>query len=83
MRLAIIPARDGSKRTEDLGPSFHDVGQFYWGDATAWLSGICIFSEASVPVLLPRHRVHDIDTLEDWNEAELFFECLKNNFSKK
>ena len=27
--------------------------------------------------MLPRKRVQDIDTLEDWEQAELMFEALR------
>lgn len=64
-------------RSQDLTEAFHDAGQFYWGQAQAWLNGKCIFAENSVPILLPRYLVHDLDTPEDWEEAELFFEFLK------
>jgi len=64
-------------RSQDLEPAYHDAAQFYWGQAEAWLSGRPIFGENSAPVLLPRHRVQDIDTPEDWTRAELMFNALK------
>jgi N-acylneuraminate cytidylyltransferase len=57
-------------RSQDLEESYHDAGQFYWGLADAWLQGKMIFSPESSAVLLPRHRVQDIDTPEDWVRAE-------------
>jgi len=35
-----------------------------------------IFSAASAPVKLPRHRVQDIDTPEDWTRAEWLFKAI-------
>jgi N-acylneuraminate cytidylyltransferase len=64
-------------RSQDLEEAFHDAGQFYWGRADAWSQGRMIFSPAATPVLLPRHRVHDIDTLEDWIRAEWMFKALQ------
>lgn len=64
-------------RSQDLQEAYHDAGQFYWGAADAWLANRPIFSENSVPVLLPRHRVQDIDTQEDWERAELMFRVLQ------
>ncbi len=66
-----------STRTQDLELAFHDAGQFYWGKADAWLSGKTIFSETTATIQLPRYLVHDLDTMADWQEAELFFEFLK------
>jgi len=64
-------------RSQDLEEAFHDAGQFYWGRADAWSQGRMIFSLAATPVLLPRHRVQDIDTLEDWIRAEWMFKALQ------
>lgn len=62
-------------RSQDLEVAWHDAAQFYWGHASAWLSGRPIFSTRSAPVVLPRHRVQDIDTLEDWVQAEWIFKA--------
>ncbi len=72
----VQPAYFGT-RSQDLAEAFHDAGQFYWGKAEAWLSGKRLFAEHSAPIVLPRYMVHDLDTLADWKEAELFFEFLK------
>jgi N-acylneuraminate cytidylyltransferase len=60
-------------RSQDLPEAFHDAGQFYWGDAAAFLSGLPIFAPHSYPYLIDRHRVQDIDTEEDWRRAEALF----------
>ncbi|MNL82773.1 hypothetical protein D3C87_2102400 [compost metagenome] len=65
-------------RSQDLEEAFHDAGQFYWGTAQAWLEGRTIFTPASTPVMLPRHRVQDIDTLEDWERAEWLFKAMQH-----
>jgi pseudaminic acid cytidylyltransferase len=64
-------------RSQDLPAAYHDAGQFYWGTTAAYLRGDVIFSTASLPVVLPRHMVQDIDTLEDWRRAELMYEVLR------
>lgn len=63
-------------RSQDLEVAYHDAGQFYWGRAEAWISNKSIFSVDSVPVILPRYRVQDIDTEEDWERAEWMFKAL-------
>jgi N-acylneuraminate cytidylyltransferase len=65
-------------RSQDLEEAYHDAGQFYWGRADAWLQGQMIFSPAAAPVMLPRHRVQDIDTPEDWLRAEWLFKAITN-----
>jgi pseudaminic acid cytidylyltransferase len=61
-------------RSQDLEPCYHDAGQFYWGRAQAFLDDIIMFSPAALPVVIPRALVQDIDTLEDWERAELMYQ---------
>jgi N-acylneuraminate cytidylyltransferase len=72
-RLAMFQPEHFVTRSQDLEPAFHDAGQFCWGLAEAWLSGRPVFSAAARPVMLPRCRVQDIDTFEDWLRAEWLF----------
>lgn len=69
-RVAMFQPEYFNTRSQDLEEAWHDAGQFYWGKAHAWLMGNPIFSQDSAPVSLPRHRVQDIDTPEDWERAE-------------
>ena len=59
-------------RSQDLPTALHDAGQFYWGRPAAWLEGKRIFARHSKPVVIPRWRVQDIDTQDDWKRAEIF-----------
>jgi len=68
-----------SVRSQDLVPAYQDAGQFYWGRSEAWLRGEVIFSPQSLPVILPRHLVQDIDTEEDWLRAQYLYAALKAN----
>ncbi len=63
-------------RSQDLEEAYHDAGQFYWGTTDAWMSEKVIFGPDSTPVFLPRHRVQDIDTPEDWDRAEWLFQAM-------
>ncbi|MEO5354376.1 MAG: pseudaminic acid cytidylyltransferase [Magnetococcus sp. XQGC-1] len=64
-------------RSQDLEPAYHDAGQFYWGVADAFLHEEIVHSPASVSVILPRHMVQDIDTMEDWQQAERMYAAWK------
>lgn len=64
-------------RSQDLEEAWHDAGQFYWGRTEAWLAQKPIFNSHAVAVPLPRHRVQDIDTPEDWQRAELLWRLLQ------
>ena len=50
--------------------------QFYWGRTEAFLDDLPTFSKHSVPVILPRFLVQDIDTPEDWTTAEYMFNSM-------
>ena len=53
------------KRSQDLVEAIHDAGQFYWASTQDWFDEE-IFGPKSTPLLLPRHRIQDLDTEEDW-----------------
>ena len=62
-------------RSQDLEPLFHDAGQFYLARASTWNSISNIFNFGR-PLILPRWRVQDIDTEEDWIRAEFMHKAL-------
>jgi len=63
-------------RSQDLPVALHDAGQFYWGRPSAWMDCQRIFDHQSIPLVIPRWRVQDIDTLDDWQRAELMYATL-------
>lgn len=76
-RVAMFNPEHFQTRSQDLEEAWHDAGQFYWGTAAAWCEERPIFGEDSAPVKLPRHRVQDIDTAEDWVRAEWLFRAIQ------
>ena len=78
-RIEMFNADFFDTRTQDLEEAYHDAGQFYWGKAQAFLDNVMTFSKESSPLILPRYRVQDIDTLEDWKEAEIKSIALKQD----
>lgn len=65
-------------RSQDLPTALHDAGQFYWGRPTTWLESKRIFDSRSKPLIIPRWRVQDIDTLDDWQRAEMLAPIIIN-----
>lgn len=65
-----------AKRSQDLPEGYHDAGLFYWGTKEAFLTEDSVFASHSLPLIIPRHRVQDIDTEEDWHRAEHLFKVL-------
>lgn len=64
-------------RSQDLPRALHDAAQFYWGRPDAWLGATTLFGPRTAPLLIPRWRVQDIDTPEDWVRAEALFWSLR------
>ncbi len=63
-------------RSQDLEEAHHDAGQFYWGRAKAFRSRLSLYVGQSAAIVIPRYRVQDIDTPEDWKQAELVYASL-------
>lgn len=81
--IAMFNESKFSSRSQDLVEAFHDAGQFYWGKTEAFLSDEPMFSAHASAFLLPRYRVHDIDTPEDWETAEIIFSALASQAQVK
>jgi N-acylneuraminate cytidylyltransferase len=69
-RLGLFWPENENARSQDLPEAWHDAAQFYWGRPAAWRAGTSLFSSRALGLPLPRHRVQDIDTHEDWDRAE-------------
>jgi N-acylneuraminate cytidylyltransferase len=65
-----------SSRSQDLEQAYHDAGQFYWGKSEAYFQEAPVFSSGSLALILPRYLVQDIDTEEDWLQAEIMYKAL-------
>jgi pseudaminic acid cytidylyltransferase len=65
-------------RSQDLEEAFQDAGQFYWSKLDKKSDEI-MFGKDSIPIILPRYLVQDIDTLEDWQRAEYMYEAIQRS----
>jgi N-acylneuraminate cytidylyltransferase len=61
-------------RTQDIMPSYHDAGQFYWLHVNSFLDQHKIFMKKMIG-----HQIDavDIDNEEDWQLAELKYKLKK------
>ena len=75
-RCEMFWSENFTKRSQDLEEAFQDAGQFYWTNLNINSDEI-IFGKDSIPIILPRHLVQDIDTLEDWKRAEIMYEVIQ------
>ncbi|GAA4229519.1 N-acylneuraminate cytidylyltransferase [Sagittula marina] len=76
-RIAMVDPGLMQTRSQDLPERWHDAGQFYWASAGVWASGGGMFDTGAHGLVLPRHRVQDIDTEEDWQRAEFMMQALQ------
>ena len=67
-------------RSQDLEEAYQDAGQFYW-TKVGKASDEIMFGKDSIPIILPRYLVQDIDTLEDWQRAEFMYEAIQKQKS--
>ncbi len=74
--LAMFQPQNYDKRSQDLEPAYHDAGQYYVGTRAAWLADRPLFEAHTRTLVIPRWRVQDIDTLEDWARAEQIAQLL-------
>ena len=74
-KYEIVELENLTKRSQDLEEMYHDAGQLYWASTNVWMNKHNIFDNASL-LVLPSWRVQDIDTEEDWLNAEIKLECL-------
>lgn len=66
-------------RSQDLEEMWHDAGQFYWGSAEAFVNELPITTGLAYGIEMPRSLVQDIDTQEDWLEAEIRYRLLNES----
>ncbi len=67
-----INTNDFKKRSQDLEPTYHDSGQFYW------IKGNKDLSENKGAFEISEIEVQDIDNETDWQLAELKYKLLFN-----
>jgi len=77
-RIEMFDPASFATRSQDLEEAWHDAGQFYWARAATWSAGGPVFRPDAVGLELPRYRVQDIDTEEDWRRAELMHRALQD-----
>lgn len=65
-------------RSQDLPRVYHDCGQFYACRTDAFLKAGTTDVERLLPLILTEMEVQDIDTIEDWELAEIKYKLLHN-----
>ena len=64
-----------STRSQDLKEVYHDAGAFYWKKLSCKKD---FHFDDSIPIIMPRYLVVDIDTEEDFIMAKLLHKALND-----
>ena len=72
-RAVMIWPENLRRHSQEFPEAFHDAGMFYWIDVEKFIENPHDFFADAVPVFIPRDRVQDIDTQEDWEYAEVLY----------
>ena len=71
----MIKKKNFFKRSQDLEPTFHDAGQFYWANKKQWKKNN-FFTNYSYPYF-KNFLAHDIDDIDDWKYCEYLYQYRK------
>jgi N-acylneuraminate cytidylyltransferase len=63
-------------RSQDLPKTYFDVGQFYWFDVKSFMKSKKLLTEKTTPLIVSWKDFQDIDTPDDWEEAEFKFNFI-------
>ena len=63
--------QNATKRSQDLEPMYHDAGMFYFHKTSR------LNSKNIIPYIIDESLAQDIDTMDDWNMAQIKFK-VKN-----
>jgi N-acylneuraminate cytidylyltransferase len=62
--------------SQNLEPRFHETAQFWWAKAKTW-EQFKPMQQNLLGIYTPRWMSQDIDSLEDWEQAEIRWQILK------
>lgn len=63
-------------RTQDLEKVYHDAGQFYFVKTKTLIEEKTVWCKYTAPLVLSELEVQDLDTLTDWQLAEMKYKLL-------
>jgi pseudaminic acid cytidylyltransferase len=77
-KLSLIWPENMNKRSQDLSSSYHDSGQLFWMKTSTILTKKTVFTDNTGAIELPETEVQDIDSLIDWEIAEIKYKYNEN-----
>lgn len=76
-KLAWLQPEHALTRSQDLPPAFHDAGQFYIANVPRFLETGQLLTNNTGGLEIPELEAQDIDTLTDWQLAEIKVSLLR------
>jgi len=77
--IQMIAPENRDVRSQDLTPSFHDAGLFYWIKTQVFNTKKTLWTNRTSALEISAYKAQDIDTLEDWRMAELKYKLFQTN----
>lgn len=65
-------------RSQDLVPKYYDAGMFYFSNVFELFKNKSLLNAKTYGYVLSENQVQDIDTPEDWSNAEIKYRILQN-----
>lgn len=66
------------RHSQSLPERYHECAQFWWATANTWTKNVPM-QEGLKGIYIPRWMTQDIDTEEDWNQAEIRWQILQKD----
>ena len=67
-------------RSQDLEPTYHDAGQFYFFNVTAFRQKQRLITDNSGGIIISEMEAQDIDNEIDWQLAEIKFKLMERGY---
>ena len=74
--IAFREPENAARRSQDLEPTYHDAGMFYFCRTDAFRVSGSLKTRTTAMFELPEERVQDIDNESDWHLAEMKYRLL-------
>jgi N-acylneuraminate cytidylyltransferase len=76
-RISMIQPENFNKHSQDLSPTYHDSGQFYWMKTNRFLEQKSFLTTNTGALILSDIESQDIDNEEDWQIAEIKYRIIQ------
>ena len=76
-KIFMIQPQSLNSRSQDLEPTYHDAGQFYVCDIAEFRKMNSLWGKNTAGLVLSELEVQDLDSLTDWQLAEMKFKLTR------